>query len=470
MPYVNGEWVEEDPNNPDQPATLGGGTAVLPETTPAPEPDTLAPAPSSAPPDATGTPLPSGAVPPPPPPPPPSPLNQPIQDTALNWLSTPNPYLSDLATKQRAAGEANLKQGEREAGLSLDENLAQRNLLGSSVEENARLRLQDQVQRQRQTNEAQLLEMLTNAESLGRQNAGNFALAARAGTADIDLRAQELRQQAAQAGRTLDLQEARDLATKELEQAKLSQQGTQFQSELSQRESEFARTYGLDEKQFTAQQEQFTKTYGEQVATRLQQDEQFKSTLASQNTRDAVDAGLRSRALDLQKQGLDADTAYKQAALEQENTLRTRALDLEQQGLNKDDAYRYAALEQDSTFKRESLRLQELGLNQEDSFRYAELKQQQGQFESELAFKLQTAKTEQERFDTTMKLWNDYFGPTITDAEIDNGYTAATQGDQPDYFRRLQRAANTGNKKAQDAVKDLLARGLYGGQKAAPYL
>ena len=54
--------------------------------------------------------LPTGFTPPPPPPPPPPPdlaaLTGQLGEFSADWMDTPNPYLSEYATAERAAGEA----------------------------------------------------------------------------------------------------------------------------------------------------------------------------------------------------------------------------------------------------------------------------------------------------------------------------------------------------------------------------
>jgi len=561
--------------------------------------------------------MPSAVPPPPPQPPPPPPelagLAPQVGGFAADWMAQPNRYLSDLATATRGESEARLAKAQQDAQRGIEEWAAQRGLVGSSYEGEQRVNLAGELDRSRRADERALLEMLTTAESLDRQSAGQYGLEAMktgdvmglerykaaleaaqlaesqrqfGGTLeisqqqidlraqelqqeaalqgrsldlqsardqaqkelsqqqlsqqesqfgrtlglsqqDIDLRAQQLQQQAVLEGRSLDLQQARDQATQELTREQMAQQGAQFTQDvelraqqlqqqaalegrcldiqsardqatqllareqmalqesqfgrtlqisqqdvdlraqqlqqeatlqgrsldlqaardqaqleisreqmaqaerlqmagLTQRESEFARSFGLDEQQFMAQQDQFTKTYSEQVASRLQQNAQFATALQSDEARYSLDVGLRSRALDLQQQGMTADEAFRTASLAQERELTLGAQTLQQQGMQLEDAYRYAALEQDGTFKQRTLDLQQQGMLLEDAYRQAELELQQQQlsqreseFARELEFKVGQAATEQERFNLMMELWNKYFGteggtPTVT--------------------------------------------------------
>lgn len=417
------------------------------------------------------------AVPPPPPPPPPSPpeiagMANNVADFAKNWMANPNRYTSDLATATRTAGDTRLAKQEADSTRKIEEWAQSRGLVGSSYEGEQQRGLQADVRQQKQDEEAQLLQNMANSEALDRAAAGGYGLdvAKYQGTTgttnrELDLKAQELQQQAATEGRTLDLQQARDQAGQEIELGKLgisrddltlrtqqvqqqaanegrsldlqqardeasvqlTREGNELQArlktdEMAQRESQFARSQGLSEREFVATQDNLTKQYAEQMAGRLQQDQQFKATLSSDDARAAVDAGLRQKALDLQRQGMTADQAFKNASLAQEKELALSAQRLTEMGISQENAYRYAALSQDARFKDEANRLQALGMTMDESFRQASLKldqakldQQQKQYESELNFRMAQAKTDDERFAAMKELWDKYYGVTSSD-------------------------------------------------------
>lgn len=119
----------------------------------------------------------------------------------------------------------------------------------------------------------------------------------------------------------------------------------------------------------------------------------------------ALDAGLRTRALDLQEQGMSSDEAFRQAKLEQDGAIQQRSLDLQQMGMEADEAYRYAALEQDSEFRAEALRLQEMGLSQQDSYRYAELALRESQGNRELDIR-EDDLSQQRRMEELLMMFN----------------------------------------------------------------
>ncbi len=195
-----------------------------------------------------------------------------------------------------------------------------------------------------------------------------------------------------QTDRSLTMQEARDQAQLDLAREGMQAQMDMQMNEINQRESEFARNMGLNEREFTAQQAQFTTQMAEQTASRLQQNTQFTTALESEVEQNALERGLRTRALDLQQTGMDADQAYRTAQQEFENgrpavvdaegnvieeaTLgyQDRVLQLQSEGMDADEAIRWAALEGDNTYRAEALRLQELGLTNEASYREAELR------------------------------------------------------------------------------------------------
>lgn len=438
LKMVNGELVDV----PDE----EGGVATATETPGTPTPTPTAPTPAPAAPTTPALPsgaLPSGSpsVPPPPPPPPPPPadlgaIRAAVGDFTKSWLANPNPYTSDTVAAIRAAGEGRLKKSELESKRAISEWAQQRFGSGpSSPEESAQIRLQSELDQNRRQQEADLLQMVAAAQGLGMQNAGNLGLdtlrtleASQVSERDLDLRAQQLMTSAALEGRSLDLQEARDQAARELSQGQLEQQKLEYQGNLAQRQTEFAQSHGLDEAKFKADQDLAAKQYGEQVATRLQQDEQFKATLADTQSARSLDLGLRQRALDLQSKGMDLDSAYKQAALDQERELKTAALNLEKLGLEKEDAYRYAALAQDADFRKEANRLTELGLDMQDAFHYAELNMQKEQFQQEMNFRLSQAKSDDERFQIMMDTYNTYVGNRWSDDRV-KAYLLADHGE-----------------------------------------
>ena len=325
------------------------------------------------------------AVPPPPPPPPPSAfetLTPGLGQFAQEWLIDPNRYLSDMATAQRKVSEGRLQQAEEAGRVKNDEFYASRGLTGSSYEGEGRKRLDEALQRTRGEDEARILEMLATAETADRQAAGEFGL------------------EAIRAGDVMGLERYRA----GLEGGQLGEAQRQFDTSIGQRESEFARNHGLDEREFEAEQQRFSQQFGEQVAGRLQQNEQFRVALESENARYGLDVGLRQKALALQEQGMNMEDAFNRAALDQERELTQSAQDLQRYGIDQDSAYKYAALLQDKTFQTEAQRLQALGMDLDEAFRRAELTFRSTQADRDEAFRQAEAEREQERFEMMMEI------------------------------------------------------------------
>ena len=419
-----------EPGSEPLPGTTEPATTTV--TAPAVQPQpTTGPLTAAAP---TGFVAPASYVPPPPPPPEPPPPSPDLQGIAgdvgafaRQWLETPNRYLSDLVTSTREEGGLRRTKAQEDAALRIEEWAAGRGLIGSSYEGEQVVDLEGEMERARAEDERRLLEMIATAESIDRQAAGRYGLdvAQYGETAGLPRYEAEL-----EAARLAETQRQFGGST-ELTREQMEHQIRMQTSEITQRESEFARSIGLNEREFTAEQDRFAQQFGEQVATRLQQDEQFTTALASDEGRFALDIGLREKALALQETGMEMDEAFRRASLEQEEELRTRALDLTQQGMDQEDAYRWSALEQDGEFRQRTLDLQELGLTLEDAYRQSELEfrqkqldQQESEFARELQFRLDQATTEQERFEAMMELWNKYFGNDGSSPDVaGTGYT-----------------------------------------------
>lgn len=101
------------------------------------------------------------------------------------WMANPNRYLSDFAQAQRKEMDLRLKDAEGESQNDLLETMAQRGLLGSSLEKDAQIDLQESIRRTRAAEEAAMYERLMGGEAQGRKDAGD--LAATLGGLGVDL-------------------------------------------------------------------------------------------------------------------------------------------------------------------------------------------------------------------------------------------------------------------------------------------
>ena len=186
-----------------------------------------------------------------------------------------------------------------------------------------------------------------------------------------------------------------DLAQIDMMQYEIDSRMDMQTAEITQRESEFSRSLGLSERQFSEQQSQFAAQMTEQTAARLQQDTQFTTALESDQEQAALERGLRSRALDLQEQGMGIDAAFRRAQQEFEygytdddGTVhlgyQDKVLQLQADGMDRDDAIRWATLEADKDYRAEVTRLQELGLTNANAHFEAEMNLRQNALDQEM--------------------------------------------------------------------------------------
>ena len=156
----------------------------------------------------------------------------------------------------------------------LEEELARRGLAASTIGGGRYGDLAGQQARATATFEADLLRQQAEAEAknrqvylsgmselaglAGQQDLGAFEanLKSRQADADISLRTQELQQKAALEGRSLNLQEARDLATKEYQGGQLQQGYAEISSRERMSASEIASRQQMQQSQFGFDREQ----------------------------------------------------------------------------------------------------------------------------------------------------------------------------------------------------------------------
>jgi len=307
------------------------------------------------------------AVPPPPPPPPPSgmdELSSSMTGFSQDWLDNPNRYLSDLAQSTRAASEDRIGRMREDSIRGMDEYYASRGLPGSSFEEGSRYGLEGQLASAAMEDERQLLEMIANAESVDRMGAGQLGLdtigrldelgldryragleglelgeSQRFSQQDIDLRAMQIQNQAEQFGKSMSFEEAQAEANRQLERERLEQQGSQFQQELAQQESQFGRTFGIAQREVDLRAQEIVQRYGLenrsldiQEAMGLAEVELARERLGISQQ----DVDLRAQQLvqeaALENRQLDIQEAYNQAQVEL--ATREMAVQMEQFGMS----------------------------------------------------------------------------------------------------------------------------------------
>lgn len=188
----------------------------------------------------------------------------------------------------------------------------------------------------------------------------------------VDLRAQELQQQAALQGRSLDIEQARSEADIDLRTQQLIQQA-----------SLQGRSLDLDEARLQAQQDQFNQSLEEQRAGRLQQLGVSTRDLDLRAQQLQQEAKSQDKTLELQDARDKAEASYRLDALAQEAELRGEAFDIDRQRLIQEakvESDRLAAQREqfystldaeESQFARnlaeqEAQRLQNLGISEDE--------------------------------------------------------------------------------------------------------
>ena len=199
---------------------------------------------------------------------------------------------------------------------------------------------------------------------------------------ELDQAAERLQLDAVLQGRSLDLQEARSLAeiehrtrelsqTMGLEQARLQAQETQFQAQHSQNRQQWADSLGLERDQYEEAVNARHAEYEDRRGARLDQMDLQEGTLEHEAMQNSLSRSLEREALQLQRMGMDEETAWRAADRKQEARLQDRALDLQREGLNEETAWRQAVNDsnermQDAQIASEEVLLR-LGLNSESS-------------------------------------------------------------------------------------------------------
>lgn len=163
-------------------------------------------------------------------------------------------------------------------------------------------------------------------------------------TQELDLRAQQLQQEAALQGRSLDIEQARSEAELDLRSQQLVQEA-QLQG----------RSLSIEEARQQAQMEQ------------------FESTLDFQRQQFLGQQQIDQRALELQALGLSQEDAYRYAQMEQQQSQFEAGLGQEAQQFQQQMALQQRAQD-----------LQSLGMSQDEAFRYAQMEQNQAQFQASL--------------------------------------------------------------------------------------
>ena len=280
-----------------------------------PAPPTAAPAPSQAAPASAPSPY-SGML---------GQLQQQLQQS----INQPSGYNTEQFQQLRQQGRADLEAQYAGQQQQLDEELARRGLSASSIGAGRMGDLAGQQSRALAGLESQLLQQQAELTQRGRENTlgtlaevtgqlgqqqlGERELGQRGeqfglqlneqqsarlqqygiSQQELGLRAQQLQQEASLQGRSLNIQEAQNLAQNELEGRKISQQNEQFTQNLSAEDRRFAQT--LDEQR--ANRLQTLGISNTELEQRARQISQQDRSLSLQEARDAAEVDFRAESL-----------------------------------------------------------------------------------------------------------------------------------------------------------------------------
>mgnify|MGYP003641831453 CR=1 FL=1 len=233
---------------------------------------------------------------------------------------------------------------EAEVNLRLEQLQAQKEDSGEAFElDRERIRVQNEQFRDRLG-----LEQLQYEEQRAARIA-TIGLSAR----DLDQSAERLQLDALVQGRTMDLQEARGLAETEfralelsktmgLEQARLKAQDDQFRAQHSQNVAQWADSLGMERNQYEEAVAARHAEYEDRRGARLDQMGLQAGSLEHEAMQSSLSRTLEREALELQKSGLDEESAWRLADRIQQGRLEDKALDIQNNGISEEAAWRGA--------------------------------------------------------------------------------------------------------------------------------
>lgn len=270
-----------------------------------------------------------GAVPPPPPPPPPVQGRQPtdleteVSEHIRGFMANPNPYLEPQIAAAREALEGELANQEDVGRRRIREWAAQRGIIGSSLEAEQMVQLEESLMRARAENEREILEMMANAQFMGATAAGEMGLGlaqfeeagrqferqVQVSEEEVRLRAVEIQNQSEQFGERMSFDEAQNLAERELKKEIADEEIRMRALEIQQEALLQGRSLDIQEATAMAQIElgQQELAVRERVA---------EADIAIQRERMALDERIADKTIAMRAQELQQQAAYQNRSLD----------------------------------------------------------------------------------------------------------------------------------------------------------
>jgi hypothetical protein len=183
-----------------------------------------------------------------------------VESFARDAMANPNRYSSDWMKAAEASINGQITNSRAEGLRSIAEQMASRGLVGSGMEMTQDASLEGQLDQNRLNQLADLMQQMAAVDAQDRATAGQLGVQAgqlgidaarfrndaeyrnavlteqgamdranlQLNQQDIDLRAHQIQQEAIQRGQQMDLDQARDQATNEIQRGQLAEQGREF--------------------------------------------------------------------------------------------------------------------------------------------------------------------------------------------------------------------------------------------------
>lgn len=355
-----------------------------------------------------------------------------LQQRAAEMLRNPSRYSADLVKQGLDVSESYLEKEAQDAERGLDEKMARRGILGSTIEWRDNATLAADFQRQRNERAFNLNREQANTWANDVATAGNFGL----GVGSLARNLGDARMAEGRYGWESNRQTARDLEDDKRARAGLRQVGgqltedsTRYRSDFGQRENQYGWRADFERNRASEDDSRFRSEFRQRDNT-LRSDSAFKANRAGEddrrfrsefardenrfgweanrtanrdNEQDAryryesgedryrfdTDAGMRRDAMRQRESEFSRNQTADLAKAGADNQLRQRSLELQQYGLTQEAALARARMEQERSTDQARMELERQGMTEENAYRYATLSQD-GQFRQR-ALELQAA-------------------------------------------------------------------------------
>lgn len=343
-----------------------------------------------------------------------------VNQFASNWMNQANNgnrFTADATQSRLGMLDARRAQRDRAGTAGIEERIAGRGVLGSTIEEGAHEEFRQNSEAQMRADEAQLLTEMAGIDANDRAAAGQFGIAAsefgrqqgrdaesdrqfdqryglestlgmgNLGVAqqqanqqreqylgqlgisqqEVGLRAQQIQQEAALQGRQMSIQEAQNLASNGIARDRLQQEGQQFATSSAQDREQYLLQNGISQQQVTQEAQRIANQaaqFGQTITldqARFQAESSLaERTLSQRASEFGVTSGQDQQRINNQSSQFGQSQVQQESQFARDLEIRSRAQQLTAQGMSQDEAFRRAELEQN--YKLEQKRLELSGI------------------------------------------------------------------------------------------------------------